>query len=151
NAFASIPGLAQGLGLEFLGSAAVALEPEGPTVADDMAILPTEHEYERRITGKTAALFATSAETGAILSASSEEQITALKRYRLAWGRAFQVVDDVLAFPSPEAELGKPVGSDIRQGHLPLPVILFAKANPAEWHDWVERVPQLVKGGDFIF
>ena len=74
-----------------------------------------------------------------------------MRRYGLALGRAFQVVDDVLDFTSSEAELGKPVGSDLRQGHLTLPVIRFAQANPQEWRDWVARIPQLLKGGDFIF
>ena len=91
------------------------------------------------------------AAAAAVVPAQREEQIAALKKYGLALGRAFQVVDDVLDFTSTEEELGKPVGSDIRQGHLTLPVILFAKANPEEWHNWVERVPQLVKGGDFVF
>jgi geranylgeranyl pyrophosphate synthase len=77
--------------------------------------------------------------------------VEGMRRYGLALGRAFQVVDDVLDFTSSEAELGKPVGSDLRQGHLTLPVIRFAQAHPREWHDWVERIPQLVKGGDFIF
>jgi geranylgeranyl pyrophosphate synthase len=149
NAFASIPGLAISLGVELNPDGAAG--GAGAGVADDVAMLPTDTEYERRITGKTAALFATAAQTGAMLAAAPAEWVEGMRRYGLALGRAFQVVDDVLDFTSSEAELGKPVGSDLRQGHLTLPVIRFAEAHPREWHDWVERIPQLVKGGDFIF
>ncbi|HMA33024.1 MAG TPA: polyprenyl synthetase family protein [Chloroflexia bacterium] len=151
NAFASIPGLAVSLGLEFNANGPAPLVPGSPAVADDLAMLPTDAEYERRITGKTAALFATAAQTGAMLAGFAPERAEALYRYGLSLGRAFQIVDDVLDFTSTEAELGKPVGSDLRQGHLTLPVIRFAQADPQEWHDWITRIPQLIKGGDFIF
>src|SRR5690349_16997519 len=127
NAFVNIPGLAFSLGLDV--PAASTATPDN----DPLALLPTDAEYERRITGKTAALFATSAETGAILSGCTEEEIAAAKHYGLLLGRAFQVVDDVLDFTSTEAELGKPVGSDLRQGNLTLPVMRFAQANSEEW------------------
>jgi geranylgeranyl pyrophosphate synthase len=45
--------------------------------------------------------------------------------YGDACGLAFQVVDDILDFTSTEQELGKPVGSDLRQGTITLPVILL--------------------------
>src|SRR5205823_4020134 len=63
----------------------------------------------------------------------------------LALGRAFQVVDDVLDFTATEAELGKPVGSDLRQGHLTLPATRFAQARPDEWYEWMQRIPGLLK------
>ena len=153
NAFVSMPGLAASFGLSMDGHEPghAALEGSAATVEDGLALLPTYNEYERRITGKTAALFATSAETGAVLSGCTEEQITAARLYGLALGRAFQVVDDVLDFTSTEAELGKPVGSDMRQGHLTLPVMRFAQANAAEWHGWLQAIPQLVKGSNHLF
>jgi geranylgeranyl pyrophosphate synthase len=150
NAFVNLPGLAFSLGLD-LGGNGHSAEPVPEPADATLAMLPTEEDYERRITGKTAALFATSAETGAILSGCTEPEIAAARHYGLALGRAFQVVDDVLDFTSTEADLGKPVGSDMRQGNLTLPVMHFAQAHPAEWHTWVERIPQLVKDSEYTF
>lgn len=145
NAFVTIPGLAFSLGLDSPAA------PVHSAASDPLDLLPTDAEYEHRITGKTAALFATSAETGAILSGCTEAEIAAAKQYGLALGRAFQVVDDVLDFTSSEAELGKPVGSDLHAGHLTLPAMRFAQAHPDEWRAWVARVPQLVKENNIGF
>jgi geranylgeranyl pyrophosphate synthase len=54
-----------------------------------------------------------------------EEQVQALRVYGENVGLAFQVVDDILDFTSTEEALGKPVGSDLRQGTITLPVILL--------------------------
>jgi geranylgeranyl pyrophosphate synthase len=85
-----------------------------------------EHYY-KWIAAKTACLFSTSTQSGAILSGASEEIITALKDYGHYFGMAFQVIDDILDFAGKEAELGKPVGSDLREGAVTLPAILFAE------------------------
>jgi geranylgeranyl pyrophosphate synthase len=55
----------------------------------------------------------------------SQPQIKALRSYGKSLGLAFQVVDDILDFTSTELELGKPVGSDLRQGTITLPFILM--------------------------
>ncbi|MDQ2808587.1 MAG: polyprenyl synthetase family protein [Chloroflexota bacterium] len=151
NAFVNLPGLARSLGLDTGGADMKAPSAATATVEDTLALLPSDEDYERRITGKTAALFATSAQTGAMLAVAGESDVNALRRYGLCLGRAFQVVDDVLDFTSTEAELGKPVGSDLRGGHLTLPVMRFAQAHPQEWHGWVQRIPQLVKGSEWVF
>lgn len=85
-------------------------------------------EYERRIFAKTACLFALSAEAGAILADARQAQADALRIYGEQVGTAFQVVDDVLDFVSDEETLGKPVGSDLRQGLATLPVLLFLES-----------------------
>lgn len=82
------------------------------------------------ISAKTACLFSAATEAGAILSQASEEIIGALKDYGHSFGMAFQIVDDVLDFTGDEIELGKPVGSDLGEGIVTLPSILFAEANP---------------------
>lgn len=88
--------------------------------------------YYDRIYRKTASLFRTASETGAVLSAANEEQVCALKDYGYNIGMAFQVVDDLLDILGDEAELGKPVGNDLRHGVLTLPSILLMQKYPLE-------------------
>jgi len=86
--------------------------------------------YYSWISAKTACLFAMSTESGAILSQAPEEAIQALKNYGHYFGMAFQVVDDVLDFVGNEAEVGKPVGSDLSEGAITLPTILYMESHP---------------------
>jgi geranylgeranyl pyrophosphate synthase len=89
-------------------------------------------DYYQRITKKTATLFTTSTESGAVLSNAPEEAIQRLVEYGLNLGIAFQVVDDILDFAGTEQQLGKPTGSDLIQGTVTLPVILLIERYPAE-------------------
>ncbi|MBN1977815.1 MAG: polyprenyl synthetase family protein [Anaerolineae bacterium] len=79
--------------------------------------------YYRRIEAKTASLCAAATEMAAILAEAEEVQIAALRRFGWELGIAFQIADDVLDFVGDEAQLGKPAGSDLRQGLVTLPVI----------------------------
>ncbi len=83
----------------------------------------TLEQYYRRIEGKTASLFVAATEGGAILSGIGERGELALRAYGLNLGMAFQIADDILDFVGTEEELGKPVGGDLRQGTLTLPVL----------------------------
>jgi geranylgeranyl pyrophosphate synthase len=94
--------------------------------------LPTREEYHQRIYSKTASLFAASTEAGAVLSGAPEPEIQALREYGRTLGMAFQIVDDVLDFVGDELELGKPIGSDLRQGIVTLPALYFHKMHPAD-------------------
>lgn len=96
---------------------------------DGRGTIPTFQEYERRIYAKTASMIALSAEAGAILAHADEPTIAALRTYGEQLGLAFQVVDDVLDFVADERTLGKPVGSDLRQGLVTLPVLFFLEEN----------------------
>lgn len=87
-------------------------------------------QYIERIAGKTASLFAMATESGAVLSQAPEEVIQGLKDYGYNLGIAFQIVDDVLDFISTEAEMGKPVGSDLVQGTITLPSLLILEHYP---------------------
>ncbi|MDD4637972.1 MAG: polyprenyl synthetase family protein [Bacteroidales bacterium] len=84
-------------------------------------------DYMRRIERKTALLISVSCQLGAMISQASEVQIVALKKYGYYLGMAFQITDDILDFVADEVVLGKPVGSDIRQGVITLPAIYALK------------------------
>jgi octaprenyl-diphosphate synthase len=96
----------------------------------------TVRQYLQRIGGKTASLFATACQGGALLADASEDRVDALKHYGYNLGMAFQVVDDILDFIGDEQEMGKPVGSDLSQGTLTLPSLLlldrYSKNNPIQ-------------------
>ena len=86
--------------------------------------------YYQRIYGKTAALFATATEAAAILGAAPEPEITALREYGHNVGMAFQIMDDILDFVGDAKQVGKPVGSDLRQGTVTLPVFYYLQSHP---------------------
>ena len=83
--------------------------------------------YLDRIYNKTASLFTTAAESGAILSGAPEECCRAFRSYGHNLGMAFQVVDDILDFDGTEEEFGKPIGSDLANGVITLPTLIAMK------------------------
>jgi len=86
-------------------------------------------DYLLRIKRKTALLIAISCQLGAIASDADEEAIRRLYRFGYNVGMAFQIRDDILDLCGTEKQLGKPPGSDIRQGNITLPVI-YALQDP---------------------
>jgi octaprenyl-diphosphate synthase len=87
----------------------------------------TEEEHFEIIKRKTAHLFAGCAEIGGLLGNCSPEQRVALREYGFNLGIAFQMVDDVLDYTAEASALGKPIGGDLREGKLTLPVILLLR------------------------
>ncbi len=87
-------------------------------------------DYNNRIYRKTASLFHTAAESGAILSGAPEETVRALEEYGYNIGMAFQIVDDILDVQGSTEEIGKPVGNDLLQGVLTLPTIMLVERYP---------------------
>ena len=85
----------------------------------------TRQDYEMRIYGKTASLFAGAAEMGAIIGDAPEDMIETIRSFGSDFGMAFQIVDDVLDFRSTSETTGKPVGADLRQGTVTLPTMYF--------------------------
>jgi octaprenyl-diphosphate synthase len=83
----------------------------------------TEEEHLDIVRRKTAFLFAGCARIGGMLAPTTVEQQEALWDYGLHIGMAFQVIDDLLDFTGDETALGKPVGGDLREGKMTLPVI----------------------------
>ncbi len=87
-------------------------------------------DYYQRIFAKTASLFETSAHTAAILSNIAEKEKEILRKFGYELGMAFQIVDDMLDYSGDRATIGKPVGGDLRQGLITLPMINFAESFP---------------------
>ncbi len=92
--------------------------------------LPSREDYYRRIYSKTASLFTLATEAAGELIGASTSEVAAFREYGYRLGMAFQIVDDVLDFIGDEEELGKPIGSDLRQGTVTLPVYYFAERYP---------------------
>ncbi len=92
-----------------------------------------EEEYLVMVEKKTSSLFKTSAEVGALVGGGTDWQIEKLGCYAKFMGTAFQIVDDVLGLEAEEKELGKPVGSDLKEGKKTLPVIFaLQQANKSQ-------------------
>jgi octaprenyl-diphosphate synthase len=92
----------------------------------------TEAEHFEIIRHKTAFLFAGCAEIGGMLGEATPEQRTALREYGFDLGIAFQIVDDVLDYTADQTTLGKPLGGDLREGKVTLPIILLLERGGPE-------------------
>src|SRR5215467_3423627 len=84
----------------------------------------SEADYYRIIAFKTASLFAASCTIGAVLGGITPAQRARVSAFGHHLGLAFQMADDTLDFVAPEAQLGKPVHSDLKEGKITLPVIV---------------------------
>ncbi len=95
----------------------------------------SEEEVLFMMAGKTGALFAISALSGALIGTKNadekKEECAALARFAESCGLAFQLQDDILGITSTEEKLGKPIGSDIREGK-PTLLLLTAYKNATE-------------------
>jgi heptaprenyl diphosphate synthase len=87
-------------------------------------------EYYAKIERKTAVLLAASTFCGAVLGGLAEAQVEALRRFGRLLGMSFQIADDVLDYLATEEEVGKPVGNDLKQGTVTLPLML-ARHDPS--------------------
>lgn len=83
----------------------------------------TESTYYEIISGKTASLMSSCCEIGAVSVSNNEEDQKKLCEFGELVGTAFQIKDDVLDYTSKTLTLGKPVGNDIREGKITLPMI----------------------------
>lgn len=106
----------------------------------------TREDYNRRIYGKTASLFAGAAEMGAVIGGATEDAILNLRAFGGDVGMAFQIVDDVLDLRSSATTIGKPANLDLRQGTVTLPTMLYlAQANGSSGAQALQR---MVDGAD---
>ena len=83
----------------------------------------SEQQYITMINKKTASLFKAAAEIGGLAGAGAGSQVRDLGLFAESAGIAFQIADDILGIEADEKILGKPVGSDLREGKKILPVI----------------------------
>jgi octaprenyl-diphosphate synthase len=88
---------------------------------------------------KTASLFAASAECGAIMGGGDTEQIDALRAYGDALGVAFQMKDDLLDVTADERSLGKPVGNDLSERKMTIPLIQALASGDDAFREEVRR------------
>jgi octaprenyl-diphosphate synthase len=103
-------------------------------------IAVTEADYMELIDRKTASLFSACARMGALTAGASEVAETRLGEYAWNLGIAFQLIDDILDFTSREKILGKPVGNDLREGKVTLPLVFALESADAEERKLVETV-----------
>ncbi|MFQ5790630.1 MAG: polyprenyl synthetase family protein [Acidobacteriota bacterium] len=94
------------------------------------AIDISKEEHLNILKLKTAYLFRACGQIGAILAGATEEEERIIGAYGTHLGMAFQLVDDVLDFTADEKVLGKPVLSDLKEGHITLPIIYAIRSEP---------------------
>lgn len=156
--------IAASLGTEVAGLLAATIgrlcEGEVIELNDAYQVERTEEAYLRAIEGKTASLLSTACRIGGIVAELPRDHIDRLTEFGLAYGMAFQVVDDVLDVIATDEQLGKPAGHDLVEGAYNLPT-LRALAGPQgdelrtilgkviEGEEWA-RARELVRQGDAI-
>ena len=101
----------------------------------------TEEDYLRIVYCKTASLFESSCHSAALSADASQELQDAARRYGVATGIAFQIRDDIFDYCD-DAGIGKPVGIDIKEQKITLPM-LGALRNTADQEPYREMVRQI--------
>jgi geranylgeranyl pyrophosphate synthase len=94
---------------------------------------------------KTATLFAASAACGALAGGAPPEIVGAVRAFGFAYGIAFQMQDDLLDLTADEASIGKPVGNDLREKKMTIPVIFALSGADRDFRADLERY---YDGGD---
>jgi octaprenyl-diphosphate synthase len=89
---------------------------------------------------KTACLFSVCARLGALAAGADSQTQEKLGEYAWNLGMAFQLVDDVLDFTAREKTLGKPVGGDLREGKVTLPLVYALECASAGERSMVENI-----------
>ena len=100
----------------------------------------SEEEHFEIIRRKTAFLFGGCAQIGGMLGGVPSERESALREYGFNLGIAFQLVDDLLDYTADATALGKPVGGDLREGKVTLPIILLLRAGGADADSLIRTV-----------
>jgi octaprenyl-diphosphate synthase len=104
----------------------------------------TENEYFQLIGDKTASLISACCQIGAMSAGASKEKQKILKNFGNYLGIAFQIKDDLLDYQSKVDILGKPVGNDLKEKKITLP-LLYAFQNSRERNR--RHIIRLLKNG----
>jgi octaprenyl-diphosphate synthase len=99
----------------------------------------TEEECLEVIERKTAVLFKAAAEVGAHVAGQNESVVSDMAEYGMCLGVAFQLMDDALDYLAEAEDAGKPVGHDLEEGKITLPLI-YAMRSDAELKQRVSRI-----------
>lgn len=122
---------------------------EGEILEDEKGSDGELSVYFTMIGKKTASLYALACQVGAILGGGSSEEIDALSSFGSDMGMAFQITDDLLDFIGDEESLGKPVGNDIREKKLTLPIIrALRNCQNGEGEQILQKVQMGVESND---
>jgi octaprenyl-diphosphate synthase len=100
----------------------------------------TEADCMELVDRKTACLFSVCARLGAVAGGAGPAFQERLGEYAWNLGMAFQLVDDVLDFTSREVTLGKPVGGDLREGKVTLPLVYALECATPQERRLVENI-----------
>ena len=100
----------------------------------------TEADCMELVDRKTACLFSVCAKLGALAGGADVAAQEQLAEYAWNLGMAFQLVDDVLDFTAREKTLGKPVGGDLREGKVTLPLVYALEQATADERRLVENI-----------
>jgi len=114
--------LAHSLGTKgMIGGQVIDTESEGKPV--DLATVDYIHYH------KTAALIEASLVIGALLANANQEELSCIREFGKGIGLVFQIIDDILDIESSTEELGKDVGSDVKNGKATYPAVLGLDAS----------------------
>ena len=100
----------------------------------------TEADCMELVDRKTACLFSVCAKLGALAGGAEPSEQERLGEFAWNLGMAFQLVDDVLDFTAREKTLGKPVGGDLREGKVTLPLVYALEKASADERYLVENI-----------
>jgi len=95
-------------------------------------------KYYTRIARKTAIFLQCCCKAGAAIGGASENQINSIGDYGLNLGFAFQIIDDILDFCGDVEAMGKPIGEDLSQGNITLPVLLLLQNK--SYGNWIKNL-----------
>jgi heptaprenyl diphosphate synthase len=104
---------------------------------EQFSISVDKQDYFNRIAKKTGVLLAACCQSGAVLAGALSEELTLMRDYGLNIGYAYQITDDILDISGNTESLGKPVGADLINGNITLP-ILYLLDNPS-YGNWLRE------------
>jgi octaprenyl-diphosphate synthase len=104
----------------------------------------SEDDYFKIINAKTASLLSVCCEIGAFSTSSDLHYRNLLRDFGTYCGLAFQIRDDIFDYTSSQNEIGKPVGNDLREKKITLPLIYALQKNqPSE----AKKITKQIKNG----